>query len=190
MGCPITVGSAFNCADLKVGGIKPFMMVYNFEDWVNATKTLDVTDGFVTAITNASGKQAYEFSFADESNVLPNAALRTVDGGQDGYDHQIDAKLYDLSQASRNSISKVRFQKAVAIVYKNEGVGEIYGANVGMRFSDFQYNPNDPAGGNNAQFVLKTPDNDSPESELPLIIDAGDAASTLTLIQGLTTPGV
>lgn len=189
MACPITQGSAFDCAALGKGGIHPFMMLYNFEDWISATKTLDGTDGYITAITNASTKQAYEVSFANNSNVLPNAALRAVDGGQDGYDHTIDAKLYDLSQASRNNISKVRFQKVVAIIFKNSGIGEVYGQDVGLRLSDFQYNPNDAASGNNAQFILKTPDSDAPETALPVVIDAGDYASTLALIQGLTTPG-
>jgi len=190
MACPITAGSAFDCSNLEVGGIHPFMMAYNFEDWINATKTEDGTDGYITNITNASTKQAYEFSFANNSNVLPNSALRAVDGGQDGFDHQIDAKLYDLTQASRNNAAKMRFQKVVVIIYKNSGIGEVYGGDVGLRFSDFQYNPNDPAMGNMAQFVLKTPDSDSPETALPQVIDAGDAASTLTLIQSLTTPGV
>ena len=189
MACPITQGSAFDCTALKVGGIHPFMYLYNYEDWIAATLVLDATDGDITGITNASTKQAYLVSFANNSNILPNTALRVVDGGQDGYDHMIDAKLYDLSQASRNNIAKLRFQKVVAIIYKNEGVGELYGADVGLRLSDFQYNPNDPAGGNNAQFVLKTPSADSPETALPLIIDAGTAASTLTLIEGLVTPG-
>lgn len=190
MSCPITQGSAFDCTDLKPGGIHPFMMLYNYEDWIAGTLTLDATDGYITGITNASTKQAYEVSFANNSNILPNTALRVVDAGQDGYDHTIDARLYDLTQASRNNISKVRFQKVVAIIYKNEGVGEVYGSDVGLRMSDFQYNPNDPASGNNAQFVLKTPDSDSPETALPLIIDAGTAAATLTLIEGLTTPGI
>lgn len=189
MACPITQGSAFNCAALKVGGIEPFIMLYNFEDWVAATKTLDVTDGYITAISNAVGKQAYEVSCANNSNILPNSALRAVDGGQDGFDDSIDCKLYDLSQASRNNISKVRFQKVVAILFKNEGIGEVYGNKVGLRLSDWQYNANDPAGGNLAQFVLKTPDSDSPEPELPLVIDAGDYDSTLTLIRSLTTVG-
>jgi hypothetical protein len=190
MGCPIVQGSAFDCTALKAGGIHPFMVLYNFEDWVAATKTLDVTDGFITDITNDSGIAGFDVTFADNSNILPNTALRAVEGGQDGFDHMIDAKLYDLTQASRNNIANVRFQKLVAIIYKNEGVGEVYGSDVGLRLSDFQYNPNDPAGGNNAQFVLKTPDGDSPETQLPLVILKTDAATTLTLIEGLSTAGV
>jgi len=189
MACPITQGSAFNCASLSPGGIEPFIMLYNKEDWDAATLTLDATDGYITGIVNDSGKQAYEVSFANNSNVLPNCALRVVDAGQDGYDHQIDARLYDLTQAGRDNISKVRFQKVVAIIYKNSGIGEVYGSGVGLRLSDFQYNPNDPASGNNAQFIIKTPDSDAPEVAVPIVIDAGTAASTKALIEGLTTPG-
>ena len=189
MACPITQGSAFNCAALGLGGIEPFIYLYNYEEWKACTLTLDGTDGYITGITNDTGDQAYLVTCANNSNILPNAALRIVDGGQDGYDHTIDAKLYDLSQAGRNNISKVRFQKVVAIIFKNSGIGEVYGHNVGLRLSDFQYNANDPNGGNNAQFVLKTPDSDAPETDIPLVIDAGTYATTLALIQGLTTPG-
>ena len=60
MACLITGGSAFDCADVQPGGIDQFLMLYNLQDWKDSTITLDVTDGFITDIVNATGKQAYE----------------------------------------------------------------------------------------------------------------------------------
>jgi len=186
--CAIDAGGAFDCTALVQGGIKPTLLLYNWNDWITNTLVEDV-DGTITGITNASGIQAFDFSVGDSGNLIPTCVLRAVDGGQDGFDHQIDTKLYDLSNDSRTNASKMRFAKVVAIYQKVDGTGRVYGSDQGMRLSDWQENDSDAALGNILQFILKTPDNDAPEKEVPLTIDAGDAASTTTLIDGLTTPG-
>jgi hypothetical protein len=188
-GCAISSGGAFDCAAKKTGGIAARLLLYNWEDWILNTVTRDV-DGTITDITNAVGKQAFDFSVADSGNLIPNCALRAVDGGQDGFDHQIDTKLFDLTQASRDNAADMRFAKVVAIYEKIDGTARLYGEKIGMRLSDWQENDGDPAFGNILQFILKTPDNDPPESEVPVTIDAGDQASTRTLLDGLTTIGV
>lgn len=186
--CVIDAGGAFDCTALKQGGITARLLLYNWEDWILNTVTRDA-DGTITAITNASTKQAYDFSVADSGNLIPTCVLRSVDGGQDGYDHQIDTKLYDLSNDSRTNVSKMRFAKVVAIIEKVDGTARLYGEGTGMRLSDWQENDSDATLGNILQFILKTPDNDSPEKEVPVTIDAGTQADTRTLLDGLTTPG-
>lgn len=186
--CPISAAGNFSCSTKVQGGITTRLYLCNLDDWKAATVTRGV-DGTITAITNDTGKQFYDFSVADSGNLIPNSPLRTVDGGADGYDHQIDSKLYDLDQAGLSNVSNMRFSKVVAIIEKNDGSALLYGEGVGMRLSDFQYMPGDSGTGGIAQFVLKTPDNDPPENELPVVIFDTSAATTKALLDTLTTPG-
>lgn len=187
--CPIDVGAAFDCANLKPGGLEPFMMLYNFEDWKAALVTQTAANEPITDITNAVGLQAYKVEFANNSAILPSNELRTVDGGIDGFDHTVDARLFDISQTSRINIAKIRFQKVVAIFMRLDGTGMVFGGDVGMRLSGWTDNPSD-VNGNTLQFIMKTPDNDSPEIYPYTSIDAGDAVTTKALIESLETPGV
>lgn len=187
--CPISANNLFDCANKTQGGITSRLLLYNWDEWKENTLTVDV-DGTITAITNASGVQAWDFSVADSGNVVPNVALRAVDGGADGYDHQIDSRGFDITQAGADQISKMRFQKIVAIIERVDGTAKLYGAGVGMRLSDLQFNEGSPDIGGIIQFIATTPANDPPENELPVVIDAGDAASTKALLDGLTTPGI
>lgn len=186
--CPINANNAFDCNNQTQGGIATRLLLYNYEDWQQNTVTQDV-DGTITAITNATGVQAYDFSVSDSGNLIPNVALRAVDGGADGYDHQIDSRGFDVSASGGTEISKMRFQKVVAILERLDGTGKVYGTGVGMRLSDLQFNEGSADLGGIIQFVAKTPDNDPPENELPLVINAGDPTATRTLLDGLTTPG-
>lgn len=188
MACVIDQGGTFDCSDLKPGGIAPFAMTYNLDDWKSATKTLGAA-GEITAITNAVAKQAYEFQAADETNIVPTTAIRKIEGGADKYDHQVIMTVFEKDQASRNNVSKTRFAPVVVIIYRNDGTGLVYGSENGMRMEEIVDNPQDP---NNSDIILtlKTQATSPAESNLPIVIDAGDAASTKALIEGLTTPGV
>ncbi len=187
-GCPIDGGNAFNCAAQTQAGITSRLLLYNWDDWKAATLTIDV-DGTITGIVNGSTLQAWDFSVSEEGNLIPLAALRIVDGGADGYDHSIDSRGFDVSQAGAAQISKMRFQKMVAIIERVDGTAKVYGENVGMRLSDLQFNEGSTDTGGVIQFILKTPDGGSPEISLPTVIDAGTPATTVALLDGLTTPG-
>ena len=66
--------------------------------------------------------------------------------------------------------SSTSFAKVVVIVELLEGRSLVYGQDVGMRMSDFQELPGDAATGGTMQFIVKTPDVDPPEINLPQII--------------------
>lgn len=189
MACIIDKGGVFDCADLKPGGIEQFLIVYNLDDWRAATKTLDVTDGFITDITNAASLQGYRFDVADETNIVPSVAIRAIEGNADRYDHSTQFAVFEQDQATRNNISKLRFAPIVAIVYRNGGTGLVYGSEIGMRLEELIEAPQDPNTGGIMQVTVKTKDTAPGEPSLPIVIDAGDATSTKTLIEGLTTPG-
>lgn len=180
----LDTGGAFDPTDKQVGGIQTRLYLYNWDEWIQATLTEDA-DGTITNIVNKTGLKAYDFSVADAGNLIPLCSLRAVDGGQDGFDHQIDTKLFDLSYDSRQNAAKMRFQKVVAIIEKTDGTARVYGRNIGMRLSDWQENDGDAGLGNILQFILKTPDNDPPEIEPPTTIDAGTQALTRALLATL-----
>lgn len=188
MSCLIDQGGTFDCTTLKPGGIEPFAMFYNIDDWKAATKTIGA-NGEITAITNASTKQAYEFQGADETNIIPSVELRAVEGNADKFDHQLVAAMFEQTQQARDNVSKMRFAKVVAIVYLNSGIGLVYGGEIGMRLNEIIDTPQDPNTGGTISFTVRTKDTDSGEPNLPQVIDAGTPETTKALIQGLTTPG-
>lgn len=188
MSCLLTSGGAFSCSALKQGGIFPTLYLYNWDDWKAATITRGV-DGTISAIVNDTGLKAWDFSVADSGNLIPTCVLRAIEGGQDGFDHQIDSKLYLTTQAARENLSKLRFGKVVAIVQRITGEGLVYGEGVGLRISDWNESPGDAALGNVIQFVLKTPDNDPPETKTPVVIDTATYAGNVALIASLIVAG-
>jgi hypothetical protein len=186
--CPISANNAFDCTSMTQPGITSRVLIYNFEDWKEGTITRAV-DGTITAITNGSGLRAWDYSVADSGNVIPNIALRVVEGGADGYDHTVESKGFDVSQAGSAQISKMRFQKVVIIIERVDGTAKVYGEGIGMRLSDLQWNEGSSDLGGVIQFIAKTSSNDPPENELPVLIDAGSPAANKVILDSLTTPG-
>ena len=185
MACKIDRGSAFNCAAIEQGGIKDYFYLINKEDFDNnQSLTFDGTSNEITALILASGTQGYKFeSSKGSAQIIPSSPFRGVTA-IDGFDHQIDARVLDVSQLSIDNLKKMRFQKVVAIVPLANGKFKLYGRNVGMRISDYQENPGDADTGGTIQVILKTPDNDPPEIDPPhLIASAFDITS-------LDTPAV
>lgn len=179
--CLIDRGSAFDCDALVQSGIGNYVILINKDDWDAATVVYDTgTTEEITDITLASTKQGWSFEGSKESNIIPNTALRAVDG-MDGFDHTVDIKAFDVSQLSRLNISKVRFNKVVCIIPLLSGKALIFGKDVGLRLSDYQDSPGDASLAGLIQFILKTPADGAPEIEGAWII-----ASTFTLADLLT----
>lgn len=170
--CLIDQGSTFSCtaSSRDQGGIHPRVILINFEDWQNAVATYATASNEITDITLLTGIVGYSFAVDKSSNIIPQANLRAVDGGADGFDHMVDVRAFDVTQLSRENIAKIRFAKVVAIVPKLNGKSLLYGEKVGMRLSDFVETPADASTGGTIQFILKTPDNDPPEQSAPSVI--------------------
>ena len=188
MSCVIDKGFAFDCADLPIGGIAKFAMLYNLEDWQAATKTLSVANA-ITNIVNDTGLRAYKVEAADETNIIPSITPRTVDGGYTGYNDQLIFSVFENDQLAVNAIDKLRFAPVVAIVYQNSGTGLVYGETGGMYMTNIEHAPASPDLGAVRRVTIATTDRQPAEPYQPRTIDAGTPASTLALIQGLTTPG-
>lgn len=179
--CLIDRGSVFDCAALVQGGIGNYVILINKDDWDDGTVTIDtgVTEE-ITDIALATGKQGWSFEGSKESNLIPNIALRAVDGA-DGFDHTIDVKAFDVSQLSRENLSKMRFNKVVAVLPLLSGKALAIGMNVGLRLSDYQDNPGDASLAGLIQFILKTPADGAPEIEgAHVIANTFDLSTLLT----------
>lgn len=179
--CLIDRGSAFDCDALVQGGIGNYIILINKDDLDDATITYDTgTTEEITDIQLASTKQGWSFEGSKESNIIPNVALRGVDG-MDGFDHTIDMKAFDVSQVSRLNLSKMRFNKVACIVPLLSGKALLFGRDVGLRLSDYQENPGDASLAGLIQFILKTPADGAAEIEGAWVI-----ASTFDLSDLLT----
>lgn len=164
-------GSAFDATAINQGGIKNYVYLINWEDFHEAqTLTIDGTSKEITAITLAEGTKGYKFeSSSGSTQIMPSNPFRGVTA-INGFDHTVDVRILDNSQLSRLNIEKLRFQKVVAIVPLLNGKFKLYGRNVGMRIVDLQEMEGDADTGGTLNFVLKTPDNDPPEKDLPILI--------------------
>lgn len=186
----INLGSVFDYDNPSPSGILPFAILYPLADYKAGTETLDGTDGFLTNYVNATGLQGYKYEAADETNIIPLVEPRSVDGGHDTWKHGMTFPVFDRSQAMRNNIEVMQKTRVVAVIMRNDGIGEIYGRDGGMRLRAVVANPQDPNLGSLIQVTIETKDTQGGESKMPLTIDAGDYTSTLALIESMTVPGV
>lgn len=178
--CKISRNNAFDCEAINQGGILDYAYLVNFDDWTGAqTKTFDTgATEELTALVLAVGSQGYKIDAPKGSmHIVPSSPYRAVTA-LDGYDHTLDLRLFDVSQLARIEVEKMTRNKVIGIVPLANGKFEVYGSKVGLRCSDFQYNPGDSDTGGTMQIVLKTPDNDPPEISLPILIaDSFDITS-------------
>ncbi len=181
MGCPIDKAIAFNCAAIQPGGIEAEVIVLNYDQWKDATVTVDATSNEILTIVLANtGDAGYLWQSPKDSNIIATHALRVVDGA-DGYDHQVDMRIQTVEQKDTEAIAKMRFNKIVVIVKQADGRGLLIGAGVnatpspvgvGMRISEDDANIGDAAVGGTSHFIAKTPDTSPPELMKPHLIAA------------------
>jgi hypothetical protein len=179
MACKIDRGSAFNCASLTQPGIGDYIILINKEDLDNGAITVDGTSKEIETITLDTGTYGYKIeSSKGSAQILLSSPLRAVTA-IDGFDHTVDSRWLDASQLSVENAEKLRWQKVVALVPLAAGGALMYGRNVGMRMSDFQYNPGDADTGGTLQVIVKTPENDPPEIHAPIRIASTFDITTL-----------
>jgi hypothetical protein len=173
-------GVAFDGAAILQGGIGNWILLINKDDLDGGVITQDAVSHEIETITLANGTLAYQIeSSKGSAQIIPSCKLRAVTA-IDGFDHGIDVRILDVSQLSRENISRMRFQKVCAIVPLASGKYALYGRNVGMRISDFQEMPGDADTGGTIQLVLTTPANDPPEISAPHLIESTFNPLTLT----------
>ncbi len=193
MSCLINTGSLLNLSDPPIGGVQNFVMLYNYTQWrsmVEAGLVIRETDGTISDITNTTGIQAFRFDAPDETALILGSPDRLVDGGMDGYDHTMNFSIINTKQTQKNVLKAMAFEKVVAVVYKKNGTGEVYGDEQGLKATTNTYNPNDPSVGSVIPVQLATSTRTAAENRMPCDVYKIDIATTKALILGLEIPGV
>lgn len=193
MGCVISQGSLLSCTDPPIGGVQNFVMLYNYTEWrdmVDSGLVIRDPDRTIVDIVNAVGVRAYRFDVPDETALILGSPDRLVDGGLDGYDHTVNMSIINTKQAQKNIVKAMAFGKVVAIVYKKNGTGEVYGDEQGLKPTTNTYNPNDPAVGSVIPVQLATSTRTSAENLMPADIFKTDIPTTKALIEDLEIVGV
>lgn len=193
MSCTITQESLLSCDNPPIGGVQNFVMLYNYTEWRSMVDAGNVTrnaDGTISDIVNATGVRAFRFDVPDETALVLGSPDRLVDGGLDGYDHSVGMSIINTRQAQKNIVKAMSFEKVVAVVYKKNGTGEVYGDEQGLKSTTNTYNPNDPSVGSVIPVQLATSPRTAPENLFPADIFKIDIPTTKALIEDLNIVGI
>lgn len=192
--CVISTESLFDCANPPIGGVQNFVMLYNYTEWRamvdSGTNVTRDADGTISGITNAVGIQAFRFDIPDETALVLGSPNREVDGGIDGFDHTCNMSVLDTKQAKKNAVRAMTFEKVVAVVYRKNGTGEVYGDEQGLKPTTNTYNPNDPSVGSVIPIQLATSTRTAAENKMPADVFDTDISTTKALVEGLNVVGV
>jgi hypothetical protein len=192
MSCLINAQSLLTCDDPPIGGVQNFVMLYNYTQWrqmVDGGYVTRDSDGTISDIVNPVGIQAFRFDVPDETALVLGSPDRLVDGGLDGYDHTLNMSIVRTKQAQKNIVKAMSFEKVVAIVYKKNGTGEVYGDEQGLKSTTNTYNPNDPSMGSVIPVQLATSTRTAPENRMPVDVYKTDIPTTKALVEGLNIIG-
>ena len=194
MTCIINTQSLDSCPDKKIGGASNFVMFYNYLDWrAMVDSGVDVTriaNGTIDTITNALDVQAWRFDVPDETALILGYPNRKVDGGIDGYDHTVNMSILGTKQDQKNVLLAMDSGGVVAVIYKKNGTGEVYGDEQGLKSQTNTANVNDPSVGAVIPVQLATSPRVAPETRPPVDVFDTDIPTTKALIEGLNVVGV
>lgn len=193
MGCLITTESLFDCANKPIAGVQNFVQMYNYTQWRDLVDAGNVTfdvDGRITDIVNSVGVQAFRFDMPDETALVLGSPDRLNDGGIDGFDHACSISILNNKQEQKNILVALSFEKAVVVVYRKNGTGEVYGGEQGLKPTANTYNPNDPTIGSVIPVQMATSPRTPSENLPPADVWKTDIPTTKALVEGLNIPGV
>lgn len=194
MACTISVESLNTCPEKPKGGASNFVMFYNYLEWRamvdSGTNVTRIANGTIDEITNSTGVQAWRFDVPDETALILGYPNRLVDGGIDGYDHQCNMSILGTKQDQKNVLLAMAGDGVVAVIYKKNGTGEVYGDEQGLKLQTNTANVNDPSIGAVLPVQLATSPRVAPETRPPVDVFKTDIATTKALIETLNVVGV
>lgn len=192
MTCVINVESLNTCPEKPKGGASNFVMFYNYPEWRDMVDGGNVTfdsDGTISDIVNDTGVQAWRFDVPDETALTLGYPNRKVDGGVDGYDHQVNMSILGTKQDQKNVLLAMDNDGVVAVIYKKNGTGEVYGNEQGLKSQTNTANVNDPSVGAVIPVQLATSPRVAPETRPPADVFKTDTATTKALVEDLNIVG-
>lgn len=192
MACVINTESLNTCPEKAIGGASNFVMFYNYPEWRDMVEAGNVTydaDGTISDIVNSTGVQAWRFDVPDETALVLGYPNRKVDGGIDGYDHTVNMSILGTKQDQKNVLLAMDNDGVVAVIYKKNGTGEVYGDEQGLKSQTNTANVNDPSVGAVIPVQLATSPRVAPETRPPRDVFKTDIATTKALVEDLNIVG-
>lgn len=167
-------------------------MIINYDD-IDFATTPRTGAAEVSAFTlKSGGKQAYEIQFYKEL-ASTNSVYTPNEEDVDGFTHSFSGRMSNANAANAGIAQELKDGRFVVIVetkYKGDDATptdafKIYGLDSGLKLSEMTYNSNENNGG--VLFTLATPEGMSEEFPYVVLNDT-DYATTLALVEALTTP--
>jgi len=193
----INMGSTYDCSTPIVGGNNQNLILIDQEIFNRATIVYDgSTDNLITGITLTQiGDVGYKYEGIRKS-LNPQSAFVPSDVSN-GYDHQVDFLIFDVSQLQKNNIEKMAFGRQVAILENTNALGngdsvfEVFGTGLGLEVQAGAMRITGDTDTNGAYTIsLKTSDLGGKEQHLPNSLWSTDYATTKTLVDALLVPVV
>jgi len=127
----LTANFTLTCASPLVSGNENILTLINYEDWVDATVTEDVTySQEITAITLLTGKTA--FKIEGYRNTLRTQYDSSVENGLTRYKHLVNFQIGGDDGAAKDIVEKLGLGTYVAIAFTKSGQVEVFGAGTGL----------------------------------------------------------
>lgn len=160
----IAANFTLDCNNPIVPGVGDFLYLFNFEDWQNATVTLDATNSLgITAITLASGITGYKIQGNTNTNRPQDDNAN--EGGRTQYVHRVNFFIADDDIDAVELQHDINRGRYVAGLITNSGQIRIYGHGTGL-VSVAQTQGDYYANGGAIALQLAT-DEEVPESQPP-----------------------
>ena len=130
-----------DCDKPLQAGTRDNMVLINYDDWLDAVLTLNVTnEQIIEGIALASGITGYKVEGQNNSNIPKPAFVRGRYSG--AFDHEVKFVAFDISPTAKAQLEKLCKGRVVAIVENAfKGTGgetsfEVYGADAGLIVPD------------------------------------------------------
>lgn len=187
----ITQNILVNCDYPLIGGANDRLILFNKEDWDNATITRNGSNPrLITNIVLASGGDGYNYEGKNNS-VEPRSAL-VRNRYSEVYDHEVIFKVFNNSITIKTELELLAKGLVVAIVQNNhkgstgEGAFEVYGDESGMVLQELQRTIADGETQGAYNLTLRSSEQ-AREGHLPATIFITDFATTKALVDGLVS---
>lgn len=185
----ISASQAINCDAPLQGGTEDTLVLINWEDWLAAAVSVNVTDPqIIENIVLASGITAYEMQGKNNS-IAPKFELVKQEYAE-MFNHEINYKVFNVSAAAKKQMEKKTKGRFVAIVYNKykgttgDSAFEVYGADAGLIVTQMVRDVNNQDNQGAFDIILKTSEK-SLEPHMPKTLFITSYAASKAVVDSL-----
>ena len=190
MSCKINEGLSFvDCTDLEIGGVQGTVYIIDYDVWKRATITKDTNGEISNIVLTQTGDAAYPYVLTRGAPILTSPFTDNA-GAKSGWTHSVQMFLPTKEQGTKSQLAGYsNFNRAVLIVILDASVvANVYGSDVGLKVTSYEELPNDPAKGGGIDVTFATPTDVTFENLPPSTVKDTDRATTIAMLEDLTTP--